>query len=379
MRKILLVGSLIFASSVLAGLVVRSDLHWPMYDFVQYWAAGRLILDGENPYDTELVHRQQRIADADAAGIEMWNPPFALPLVMPFGSLPPRPAHIVWLLLQLAALLWSADTVWRHYGGSAELRWVALLVTCTSIPTVMALTAGQISPLLLLGATLFLRCERSGKDLYAGGAAALCAIKPHLVVLFGLAILYRATTTHRWKIVAGAAGAIAAATTLPLLLNPSVLGQYLHTLLAEPPERYNSPTAGMVLRLLFGHERFSLQFVPLVVGLLWLVWHLRRGALGWRWSDQLPTIVLVSLLTAVYGAWPFDLVLCLPAVVQVAAALQQRGSKWRIVVAVALHLAIQFAAFILVARGVEYFWFLWMTPVYLGSYLVLRRGVLQTE
>jgi hypothetical protein len=78
-----------------------------------------------------------------------------------------------------------------------------------------------------------------------------------------------------------------------------------------------SPTLGTVLRLVFGEELFRLQFVPLAAGLVWFAWHYRRKAAAWDWAEQLPLLMLVSFVTAPYGAWPFDMVLLLPAALAV--------------------------------------------------------------
>src|SRR5207248_11516891 len=75
-----------------------------MYDFVEYWAAGRLISSGENPYDADRMHELERAAGRTEPGILMWNPPWTLSLVLPFGLLHVRTAHLLWLLLHLAVL-----------------------------------------------------------------------------------------------------------------------------------------------------------------------------------------------------------------------------------------------------------------------------------
>ena len=51
-------------------------------------------------------------------------------------------------------------------------------------------------------------------------------------------------------------------------------------------------------------------------------WNRRR----WNWPDALPGLVLVSLLCAPYGAWPFDMVLLLvPWVHSLAVAVRTRA------------------------------------------------------
>ncbi|MFO0826446.1 MAG: hypothetical protein U0792_25560, partial [Gemmataceae bacterium] len=99
----------------------------------------------------------------------------------------------------------------------------------------------------------------------------------------------------------------------PLLFVPHVWTQFLDAMANRPPEQWVSPTIGTVLRLVFGAEHFRLQFVPVLVGLAWFAWYYPRWAKRWNWSDQLPLLVLVSFVTAPYGAWPFDMVLLIPA------------------------------------------------------------------
>src|SRR5262245_49181836 len=69
----------------------------PLHDFVEYWAAGRLLLGGQNPYDADLVHELERQVGRTDEGILMWNPPWSLPLVLPLGLMGVRTAHLVWL------------------------------------------------------------------------------------------------------------------------------------------------------------------------------------------------------------------------------------------------------------------------------------------
>jgi hypothetical protein len=56
-------------------------------DFLQYWAGGRLTLDGGNPYDADQLFDLQKTADhPDANARLMGNPPWAIALCMPLGA-----------------------------------------------------------------------------------------------------------------------------------------------------------------------------------------------------------------------------------------------------------------------------------------------------
>jgi hypothetical protein len=140
-----------------------------MNDFVEYWAAGRLNLAGENPYDPVLMLELERsVGFAGDRALMMLNPPPALTLVMPLGALPYRQASVLWFVLHTAVLLWSCALLWNLAGGPRRMRWVAYLCGVIFVPTLFALFLGQISILLLLGLVLFLRFVRDGRMTAAG-------------------------------------------------------------------------------------------------------------------------------------------------------------------------------------------------------------------
>jgi hypothetical protein len=229
----------------------------------------------------------------------------------------------------------------------------------------------------LAGAVLFLVCQRRGQDGRAGAASVLLAIKPHLVLLFWLALVPWAVAQRRWRLLAGAALAILAATTVALWCNPAVLGQYLDLMAHRPPEMYRTPTLGTLLREAWGDGPFWLQYLSLVPGLIWLVPYGLRHCRDWDWGQQLPLLLLVSLLCAPYGAWPFDLVLLLVPLLRVAARVTGRPESAPLQGAaqagLAAYLIINGAAGVLVARFIHFFWFGWMTPALLLAYLGMEH------
>jgi len=181
-----------------------------------------------------------------------------------------------------------------------------------------------------------------------------------------------------------AAGAIA--TLVPLALNPQVLHQYADAMANRPPEQWVSPTLGTLLRLALGAELFRLQFVPVAVGLLWFAWHRRKTARTWNWTEQMPLLLLVSFVTAPYGAWPFDMVLLLPAVVKLIASVRARsvsdgstaapvahapGSDGRAILAALV--AVNLGCLALNVSGMTSFWFLWVGPTVLALYALGTR------
>jgi hypothetical protein len=343
-------------------------------DFVEYWSAGRLNLAGSNPYGPEELFPLQRdYGCPDDRPVMMYNPPWALPFVMPFGVLDYGTGRLAWLLLHFALVLFCADRAWRLLGGAPGRRWVAWGLSLTFFPTLIALRMGQIAPLMLAGLLGFLYFVRQSRGWLAGLALLPAMVKPQLFHLVWLALLLWAIHRRRWSVLLGAGVGLVAATGLALAPNPHALAQYAHVMADHPPAECLSPTLGAVLRAAFGRERFWLQFLPPLLGAAWLVPHWLRHRRAWDWQEQLPLLLLVSLLTTSYGAWAFDLVVLLLPVLGSAVALCRAGRRALTFGVLAGYLAVNALALGMNLCGVDGFWFLWMMPAALVAYLAVVR------
>jgi hypothetical protein len=344
-------------------------------DFVEYWSAGRLNLVGGNPYGSdELFALQRDYGCPDDRPVMMYNPPWALPFVMPFAALDYGTGRLAWLLMQFALILFCAGAAWHLFGGPAERRWLAWALTLTFFPTLIALRMGQIAPLMLAGLVGFLWFMRQSRGWLAGLVLLPAMVKPQLFHLLWLALLLWAVHGRRWSVLLGAGAGLVAATGLALAVNPHALAQYVDVMTHHPPAESLSPTLGAVLRRAFGRERFGLQFLPPLAGVVWLVpywWQRRRS---WDWQEQMSPLLLASLLTTSYGAWAFDLVVLLLPVLQMAVVLCRAAPRSVVLLTLAGYVAVNSLALALNLGGVDGFWYVWMTPAALGAYLVLLRA-----
>jgi hypothetical protein len=161
-------------------------------------------------------------------------------------------------------------------------------------------------------------------------------------------------------------------TGVALAFRPTVLADYWLTFRQTPAE-YASPTLGYLLRLALDSPWFGWQYAPLVPGLAWLAWHGWRHRRGWDWSEQMPPLLLVSALTAAYGAWLFDLVILLVPVLAIAARLSRPAPKALRLAAAAAYAVVGGAALflMLVPHEVQYLHYIWITPALLAGYVVL--------
>lgn len=386
LRKVLLGSALAAALAFLVLHFSRQDSNsvLPILDFVEYWAAGRLCLSGGNPYSWDAMLELEKSVGmnpylspetGEEMPLLMFNPPWTLVFVMPLALPNFAISRIIAFVLGIALVVLCADAIWKMFGGTLERRWLAWLVGLSFVPTLQVLQMGQIGPLILLGLVGFLYCIRESGWL-AGLATVLVAIKPHLFGVFAAAIFLWTVHQRRWSVFGGAVLAVIVIMACLVGANPHLIDQYMHCMTVHSPRDCRTPILGSLLRVIFGPDRFWLQVIPQVIGLVWVAvyWYRRRD--HWDWLEQLPLLVLVSLLTTPYGAWPFDLVVVLLPIIEIAAR-SERASRFQLAIVVAVYAAIEVPAMALSVAGVDSFYFVWMPPTLLLGYLGLRRMLVQ--
>jgi hypothetical protein len=342
-----------------------------MNDFVEYWAAGSLLLAGQNPYDPALIFAvEQSVGYTGDRALMMINPPPALTLVMPFALLPYHQASVLWFVLNAVALLWSCAILWDLAGAPRRQSWVAYASGVVFVPTLFALLLGQISILLLLSITLFLRFERDGRMIAAGAATTLLLIKPHVVYLVGVALVAWWLRHRDWRVILGVAlGSIGL--LVPLVFNPAIYSQFAELTRNESLTHFSTSTLGTLLRLAARDpSRFGLQFVPMVLGFAYLAARLRRTRdSAWIWEREMPLLVVVSLATAAYG-WVFDQVVLLVAATSMFAVAIRSGGI-RLAAMSAFWMGAGAIAFTQAFMGVNSLWYFWIPFAFLAAMIVL--------
>jgi hypothetical protein len=310
----------------------------PPRDFVEYWSAARVHAQGGDPYDGGQLLPYQREASGDpdkSQAVMLWTPPWTLPLYLPFGLLDPRTGHLLWLVAQAAAVAVSAGLLWRVYDGPSEAgalgrrAWALAPLAAVGFGPVWWLMAfGQNTGFVLLGLAGFLYLRTRGYPVAAGAAAALTAVKPHLLALFGLALLLDAAATRDGRrALLGGVAALLVLSAVALIPNPDVFREFAAALARpgsdESPNMaaWKEPLTTYWLRVWLSPGSFWVQFVPVAAacGLLVPYWWARRRT--WDWAAEAPRLVFASILLAPYGAWVFDLVVLLVPVMKAFAGI----------------------------------------------------------
>lgn len=330
-------------------------------DFIEYWAAGRQLIHGGNPYDEKLISITEQSAGMHGPGaIIMFNPPSALFMTLPLGVLSPRMAYLLWSLFVLGAWLGSVRILWIINGCPRNsLHFIGYFFA----PAFACFFLGQTSPFVLLGLALFLNFHRT-RPFLAGAALLLCTLKPHLLLPFAIVLLAWAFTQRAYRLLAGAACALAISCAVPLIFDPSIYTQYAamaHTSDAGVRAAF-IPTLSQLLRLAINPHAFWLQFLPAFAGCIWALWYFHRHRNHWDWRLHGSLLILVSVVVAPY-AWFFDATVLLPSLYY--AAYRARPAALTILFGLFAVGWIQ----LLLNMSSKSAWYLWPAVAWLAWYL----------
>lgn len=352
-----------------------SSDHSAARDFMEYWAASRLLVSGGNPYSPEaLFSLQQPAGWGGAAPVIMWNPPWTLLFTLPFGLFSYTTGQFCWLLAHVSLILISVQQLWSIYGNTTAPSRLPWLLALTYVPAVFVLIIGQISAVILAGLTAFLYFERKQKWFAMGASAAVLSVKPHLLYLFWIVFVLWIWKNRQWRVISGTALIGLSAALIPLLLDRQIYFQYfaLYTIPDIPrPLDWLTPTFRSAVRVFIGPGHAWLEFAPSVVAVAWVLYYWHQYKHGWQWREQLPLIVLVSVVSSFF-AWTYDQVAFFPAIIEAAIWIRQKPLPWHAFWTARLYIAINACHAVLRVWVADELWYFWLAPAFLVNYLIFR-------
>jgi len=341
-------------------------------DYVVYWSTGYQLLHHGNPYDPAAMGNLERQAgyNGKRGSYYMRNPPWALPLALPLGFLGPRVGALPWSLLMLTILAACVRILWKMFGRpGTHLEWLGLCFP----PALQCVIWGQTSLFLLLGLVLFLWLYRT-RPFLAGAALWFCTLKPHLFLPFGLVLLVWIVVRRQYRILLGAAAAIAVSSAVTLAIDPAAFAQYAHWAKTSGISAEFIPCLSVELRQLINPAAKWLVFVPGMLGGLWAMAYFWPRRLAWDWLEHGNLVMLVSILVAPY-CWLYDQSLALPALMYVA---WRSSSRAGLAALGAIYIAVEVQPF-WATVGLESKWFLWPAVAWLVWYGWVKASAGQTE
>lgn len=276
-------------------------------DFTGFWAAGRLVLQGQGAvYDWDL-HKAAAVAALGhdfAGGYPQFYPPHYFLLVTLVALIPYTFAHVLWVVLTPLPFVYVVTRIVNdRLGILLALAFPAMLANA------MIGQNGCITAALVGGALVALDRNR---PLLAGCLIGLLTYKPHFGVLFPLALI----CTWQWRAFASAAAvAVGLVVVSTLVLGTSAWTGFFDALMTVNRNVFGIGTADYAkLQSVFGLVRFA-------GGSLTLAWAFHATAIalmavwvGLAWRGRAPFAVKAAVLSigaaicAPY-AYMYDLVL----------------------------------------------------------------------
>ena len=367
-QKILSLFLIFFAAGMvfLAAFIASSALR--VQDLAQYWAAAHLVR--ENPYSEALVTNFERSFgySMHAPAMVMRNPPSALPLVLPFRYMSYNIAFAFWTLVSVLVVAGCAR-VSSTLSGNSDSSLAPAFLCLLFGPTVALLMVGQIAVLVLLGVTLFLIMAERKRDWLAGAFLSLTCVKPHVVVLFLIAIALWSIKVRRSAVLLSCGLTLAGTSVVALLLNPHIFFQYIAFARQFTGETTPYPNIGGLIYLVSGYR--DLAFLPQIAGLAWLAFYWRRHRSHWDWKSHGMAVLLVSVACSYYS-FPFDQIVVLPALM----AAFANGNR-RIFLGAFIATDLGFAIYIsnIAGRfGFGYMFLWWTASAWLITYVIALKS-----
>lgn len=317
-------------------------------DFLQFYTAGKLILQGQaqHLYEQEyFIAVQEQIIQADRDWPRYYSlyPPMLALIVCPLAVVPFPLAVLFWWGISFALFALATYELTSHVIPSERpLVWWGIF---SFQPVVTTFWDGQLSAIWLVTITYGFSAQYQRKSLKAGLILSLFALKPQLGVGIGLwLMLQRDWKTLFWMFL----GSVLQQGFVYLILGRGVIQAYFENIsiyaqlqgLYRFDPSYQHSISGILI------DQFSLGFqwparlihIGIVLFVLWWGSPLLSPSRGWLIAASLGCflVVLASPHLLLY-----DLVLLAPAIILLSQHLPRENSS--ILILLILYLSIMFA------------------------------------
>ena len=339
-----LLGLLLSLASYALAIRIVYSIDYLKYgtDFSSFWMAGKLILQGKNPYDMAAWGEGFRQFELGFLLTPVFLYPLPLALLLaPLGYLPFLSAYIVWVALtQLMIIASLALLLCLETNPRKKLFFLPLVIgTILFRPTILTLTQGQLSGLFLFVLVWIAFLWQKRKWFWGGCLLGLLALRPNLgfilIILVGLWLLLN----KNWTALGGTLVSGIFVLTAGLIYNPAWVIQYLHVGSNKLAETFGgSPTVWGLGALISHNHTTTTLIIGCLAGLLILFGFFR--AILHAHATLRPVSVLalaagVTLLITPY-TWTYDQLLLVLPLSAVILAMDRRGVRFPLTASVFL-------------------------------------------
>jgi hypothetical protein len=256
-------------------------------DFLQYFSAGRMVLDG-HPADMyrwgPMLHMEHRLAFPYALPVHTFQPwliypPFTALIFAPLAALPFDVARLLWFLLSAVALSFALYLISRIASLSPRADLILRVATFISLPLVQTLREGQVTVFLLLALLAAYILTLQGRAIPAGLCLAVFTVKPQYAIPIVLVLAIR----RYYAVLASFAGWLLLLFAVPaVLFGPDTVLGYLRDMAGL---RNGGPIFNSVSESIYGLAQQTLprsMVAPVwaaasILVIAYLLWYARRA------------------------------------------------------------------------------------------------------
>lgn len=262
-------------------LTAPGEERFEVMDYVAFYSAGQLVWQGDADriYDLDAIAAKERQVSGsnfeDRLTLPYFNPPFFAVLISPLTTLPLAVFAAVMFAVNAALFVACGVALQRLIGlkkrEHVAFLWLALL---GSLPLWNVYLQHQLTLFVLAAWLGFVALQLRGRPALSGAALSLGLVKPPLIALAVLYLLYR----RQWRTL-GAFAAISGALALVSIAvaGPSVLVDYPRYLI-ESTEWVE--TNGVQPYFLFGLNGLLTDLLRDQTPPAWLLWPLTAATLA---------------------------------------------------------------------------------------------------
>ncbi len=314
--------------------IVVDPVEHPNSDFFSFWLAGRMILSGENPYDSDLwIQGHHRFGASWISDITFLYPLPIAGLFAPLGSLPLYQAFQIWVTLSEAMIFLSILVLSKlqPVPGIKHLYFPILSGVILFRPTIITLHNGQFTGFLLIVLTLVAYFWNKGKWWQGGLLLPIIALKPQLgipiILLLSLYLVFQREPKGLYSIGISGLGIL----ILGWAIDPDWIHCFLQTGNSKFLQTFGfSPTVWGISNYLCNYQVNCMIFlgsifsILLGVGVVFLLIKCNRSMTP---KVAISFAIVLTLILTPY-TWPYDQLLLVIPIVIVMLGLEAVGFRF---------------------------------------------------
>ncbi len=305
-------------------------------DFLVHWVGTRVLLfSGESPYTDEAALQIQTITYGRAAlpgehELRVAYPLYSTLVFGPFALFENFAlARAVWMTFLEVCLVVLAILCLRLFQWKPALGTfvVYLLFSLFWYKAIRGIINGNAVIVVALLIAFSIWAIRDNRDALAGISLALMTIKPHVVLLYFVFVLFWALSQRRWQLIGWMLVSVLGLILISMVFIPDWLMQNLKEVLRYPG--YNpAGTAGAALKEIFPGvgSYLSIALTILIAAILVYEWYSAwgKGYSGFLWG-VCSTLVLSQLIGIQTD--PGNFIILFAPLVYVFAGWQKKGGR----------------------------------------------------